>query len=301
MHEVLSHMDRYGVEAETKELNEFYGSIARRAELAKSEKSRQELIKSLYDSFFATAFEEVAKNLGIVYTPVEIVDLILKSANDILEDHFGSSISAENVHVIDPFTGTGTFITRLLQNEELIGQADLSRKYTRELHANEIVLLAYYVASVNIESAYRARLLEQPDEADFPGIVLTDTFRLREDRDWIDEQLLAGNAERIKRQTEAPIRVIVGNPPYAVSQGGVKYPRLDFRIEETYAKYSQAVNKNSLYDSYIRAIRWASDRIEEQGLVAFGTNGGCLVGNIASSVRKSVYVAFSVFHVYVLG
>ena len=298
MQEVLSHLDAYGVEAETQELEEFYDSIARRAELAKSEKSRQDLIRSLYDSFFATAFEDVARNLGIVYTPVEIVDFILQSANDILAEHFDTTISAENVHVLDPFTGTGTFITRLLQNEELIQQYDLKRKYYHELHANEIVLLAYYVASVNIESAFRARLEDQPDEADFPGIVLTDTFRLREDRDWIDEELLAGNAERIKRQTEAPIRVIVGNPPYAVSQGGVKYPRLDFRIEETYAKYSQAVNKNSLYDSYIRAIRWASDRIEEQGIVAFVTNGGWLDGNTAAGVRKSFEDEFSAVYVY---
>lgn len=298
MHEVLSHMDRYGVEAETKELDEFYESIARRAELAKSEKSRQDLIRSLYDSFFATAFEDVAKNLGIVYTPVEIVDFILQSANDVLVKYFGSTISDDNVHVLDPFTGTGTFITRLLQKEGLISDYDLERKYYHELHANEIVLLAYYVATVNIESAFRARLDQQPDEADFPGIVLTDTFRLREDRDWVDEELLAGNAERIKRQTQAPIRVIVGNPPYSVSQGGAKYARLDARIEETYAKYSQAVNKNSLYDSYIRAIRWASDRIEEQGVVAFVTNGGWLDGNTSAGVRKCFEEEFSAVYVY---
>lgn len=298
MHEVLSHMDRYGVEAETKELDEFYESIARRAELAKSEKSRQDLIRSLYDSFFATAFEDVAKNLGIVYTPVEIVDFILQSANDVLVKYFGSTISDDNVHVLDPFTGTGTFITRLLQKEGLITDYDLERKYYHELHANEIVLLAYYVATVNIESAFRARLDQQPDEADFPGIVLTDTFRLREDRDWVDEELLAGNAERIKRQTQAPIRVIVGNPPYSVSQGGAKYARLDARIEETYAKYSQAVNKNSLYDSYIRAIRWASDRIEEQGVVAFVTNGGWLDSNTSAGLRKCFEEEFSAVYVY---
>src|SRR5699024_12084271 len=161
-------------------------------------------------------------------------------ANDVLVSYFGSAICDGDVHVLRRFTGRGTVITRLLQKEGLITDYDLERKYYHELHANEIVLLAYYVATINIESAFRARLDQQPDEADFPGIVLTDTFRLREDRDWFDESLMAGNAERIKRQTQAPIRVIVGNPPYSVSQGGAKYSRLDARIEETYAKYSQA-------------------------------------------------------------
>ncbi|MFW8564862.1 DEAD/DEAH box helicase [Orrella sp. 11846] len=298
MDAILTQLDRFGVDSETEGLSEFYESIARRADLAKSEKSRQELIRSLYDSFFATAFEDVAKDLGIVYTPVEIVDFILQSANDILQEHFETNLSAENVHLLDPFTGTGTFITRLLQNEELITQKDLKRKYESELHANEIVLLAYYVASVNIESAYRARFETPPQEAEFPGIVLTDTFMLLEDRPVANEFLLVGNTERIERQAKAPIRVIVGNPPYSVAQGGAKYPRLDGRISDTYAHFSESTNKNSLYDSYIRAIRWASDRIAEQGVVAYVTNGGWLDSNVAAGVRKCFEEEFSAVYVF---
>ncbi|MGP9655951.1 restriction endonuclease [Halomonas sp. AOP35-4E-18] len=299
MEAVTEHIDRHGVEAETSELEAFYESIRERAELAKSEKSRQELIRSLYDSFFASAFKEVAKDLGIVYTPVEIVDFILQSANDVLEDHFGRLLSDENVHLLDPFTGTGTFITRLLQNSGLIRDDDLTRKYTQELHANELVLLAYYVANVNIESAYQARLSADADEETaFPGSVLTDTFQMNEDRDWVDESLLAGNSERIDRQRDLPIEVIVGNPPYSVGQGATGYPRLDDKIRNTYAKYSQATLKNSLYDSYIRAIRWASDRIEKQGVVAFVTNGGWLDGNTTAGLRKCFSDEFSAAYIF---
>lgn len=299
MEAVTEHIDRHGVEAETSELEAFYESIRERAELAKSEKSRQELIRSLYDSFFASAFKDMAKELGIVYTPVEIVDFILQSANDILEDHFGRTLSDENVHLLDPFTGTGTFITRLLQNSGLIGDDDLTRKYTQELHANELVLLAYYVANVNIESAYQARLPEGHDkDTAFPGSVLTDTFQMNEDRDWVEESLLAGNSERIDRQRDLPIEVIVGNPPYSVGQGATDYPRLDDKIRTTYVEHSQATLKNSLYDSYIRAIRWASDRIHEQGIVAFVTNGGWLDGNTTAGLRKCFSDELSSIYVF---
>lgn len=299
MKEVTEHIDRHGVEAETSELEAFYNSIRERAELAKSEKSRQELIRSLYDSFFASAFKDMAKNLGIVYTPVEIVDFILQSANDILEDHFERTLSDEGVHLLDPFTGTGTFITRLLQNSGLIRDGDLTRKYTQELHANELVLLAYYVANVNIESAYLARLPEKHAKATpFPGSVLTDTFQMTEDRDWVDESLLAGNSERIDRQRGLPIEVIVGNPPYSVGEGDTDYPRLDDKIRSTYAKHAHATNLNSLYDSYIRAIRWASDRIQQQGVVAFVTNGGWLDGNTTAGLRKCFSDEFSAAYIF---
>lgn len=299
MEAVTEHIDRHGVESETSKLEAFYESIRERAELAKSEKSRQELIRSLYDSFFASAFKDMAKDLGIVYTPVEIVDFILQSANDVLEDHFGRSLSDENVHLLDPFTGTGTFITRLLQNSGLIGDDDLTRKYTRELHANELVLLAYYVANVNIESAYQARLPEGHDkDTAFPGSVLTDTFQLNEDRDWVEESLLAGNSERIDRQRDLPIEVIVGNPPYSAGQSATDYPRLDDKIRGTYVKHSHATNLNSLYDSYIRAIRWASDRIKEQGIVAFVTNGGWLDGNTTAGLRKCLSDEFSAAYIF---
>lgn len=297
MERVVRHIDRHGIGGETEGLEKFYTSIRDRASLAKSEKSRQELIRSLYDSFFATAFKEMAKDLGVVYTPVEVVDFILRSADDLLHEHFDRRLADKQVHILDPFTGTGTFIARLLQDAGLIGDADIARKYHHELHANEIVLLAYYVAGVNIESAYRSRV-DADENTGFPGIVLTDTFQMREGKGLLDPEVFAENSDRIQRQREKPIRVIVGNPPYSVTQGGAKYPRLDARIEETYVRRSTATNKNSLYDSYIRAFRWASDRIGEEGVICFVTNGGWLDGNTADGFRRCLADEFS--DVYVL-
>lgn len=297
MERVVRHIDQHGIGGETEGLEKFYTSIRERAGLAKSEKSRQELIRSLYDSFFATAFKEMAKDLGVVYTPVEVVDFILRSADDLLREHFGRRLADKQVHILDPFAGTGTFIVRLLQDSGLIGDADIARKYHHELHANEIVLLAYYVAGVNIESAYRGRV-DADENTGFPGIVLTDTFQMREGKGLLDPEVFAENSDRIQRQREKPIRVIVGNPPYSVAQGGAKYPVLDARIEETYTQRSTATNKNSLYDSYIRAFRWASDRIGEEGVVCFVTNGGWLDGDTADGFRKCLADEFS--DVYVL-
>jgi len=252
MEGVIEHLDRHRVDSETAELAVFYESIRDRASLAKSEKSRQELIKGLYESFFKTAFEDLSKQLGIVYTPIEVVDFILQSADSALKTHFGYGLTDEEVHVLDPFTGTGTFITRLLQHPELIRDEDVKRKFENELHSNEIVLLAYYVATVNIESAFRAR--GNTDFVSFPGMVLTDTFQMTESDDLVDRVVLPENNARAERQNNLPIKVIVGNPPYSVTQGGAKYGDLDRKIGETYARYSLSTNKNSLYDSYIRAF-----------------------------------------------
>lgn len=299
MEDIIEHMDRHQVDSETGSLDRFYESIRDRAGLAKSEKSRQDLIRSLYDSFFATAFESVAKKLGIVYTPVEVVDFILRSADEALHSHFGMHLSDKDVHVLDPFTGTGTFITRLLQDESLIKSDDLVRKYGTELHANEIVLLAYYVATVNIESAFRARCENPKSSSGFAGMVLTDTFQMLEEQDLVDQAMLAENNERVEAQRKLPIKVIVGNPPYSVTQGGAKYPRLDNTIGDTYARYSDATLKNSLYDSYIRAIRWATDRLgDSPGVIAYVTNGGWIDGDATSGLRKCLRDEFS--DVYVL-
>jgi len=301
MEAVIEHLDRHRVDSETAELEAFYESIHERAALAKSEKSRQDLIKGLYESFFRTAFKDLADQLGIVYTPIEIVDFILQSADVALHKHFGHRLSDEQVHVLDPFTGTGTFITRLLQHPELIRDEDVKRKFEQELHANEIVLLAYYVATVNIESAFRAR--GNAEFLSFPGMVLTDTFQMTESDDLVDRVVLPENNARAERQNNLPIKVIVGNPPYSVTQGGAKYSDLDTNIGETYARYSTATLKNSLYDSYIRAFRWATDRISEDkggdgnGIVAFVTNGGWIDGDATAGFRKCLQDDFS--HIYV--
>ena len=217
-------------------------------------------------------------------------------------------MSDEEVHILDPFTGTGVFLARLLQSD-LIQASDLERKYRDELHANEIVLLAYYIAAVNIEEAYRGRRGENTDYEPFDGIILTDTFNLNEWEPNFRRTWLPGNNERADRQQKLKIQVIVGNPPWSAGQKSatddnpnVEYPALEGRIRETYAEYSTVTNKNSLYDTYKMAIRWASDRIKEQGpeqgVIAFVTNGSWLDGNVDSGIRACLAEEFS--SVYVL-
>ena len=266
---------------------------------------KQKIINELYEKFFKTAFPKAAESLGIVYTPVEIVDFILRSVEHLLRTEFGVSVNDEGVHVLDPFTGTGTFIVRLLQSG-LISADNLLRKYTQELHANEINLLAYYVAAVNIEATFHG-LNDQGtgDYLPFDGIVLTDTFQMHEDDDTLDTAVFITNSDRVVRQKSTDIRVVVGNPPYSAGQtsanddnANVKYATLDARIEQTYAAGSTAVLKNSLYDSYIRAIRWASDRIGNKGIIGYVTNGGYIDSNTADGLRKCLVDEFEAIYVY---
>ncbi|MBU2718963.1 DEAD/DEAH box helicase, partial [Acidithiobacillus ferridurans] len=298
---VLAVVDDHALDSETEGLDKFYQSIRDRVSVAKSEKSRQDLIRNLYDTFFQTAFPRMAARLGIVYTPVEVVDFILHSADYALKKHFGTSMSAPGVRVLDPFTGTGTFMTRLLQSG-LIASEDLERKYKEEMYANEIVLLAYYIAALNIESTYHAITGKYEP---FPGIVLTDTFQMDEVRDAIDRVVLPENNERVEHEKQQEIRVIFGNPPYSAQQDSendnnknIAYPRLDERIRGTYAKASNAKLVKNLYDSYIRAIRWASDRIKEQGIVAYVTNGSFLDANNMDGLRKCLASEFSQLYVF---
>lgn len=324
MQNMLTVLEGANLDAETESLEGFYESVRVRAAGIDNAAGKQKVIAELYEKFFKLAFPHMAESLGIVYTPVEIVDFILRSVNDLLVTEFGTNISAEGVHVLDPFTGTGTFITRLLASG-LILQDDLARKYASELHANEITLLAYYIAAANIEATYRELTAGFADsvesipggtapasvEADglewvsFDGIVLADTFQMTEDEDTIDGAFFAKNSARAERQLELDIRVIVGNPPYSVGQSSgndnnanLKYPTLDRRIEDTYAALSTATNKNSLYDSYVRAIRWASDRIGDAGIIGFVTNGGFLEANTADGLRKTLIDEFTAVYVY---
>lgn len=289
-------------------LEGFYATMTERIRAIDSLSGKQQIMVTLYDKFFSKAFPSLRDRLGIVFTPVEVVDYILRSANDALELHFGKRLADEGVAIIEPFLGTGTFVTRLLQSG-LIPPAALERKYTREIFANEIVLLSYYIASINIEQVYREvrREAGYADEyVEFPGISLTDTFQLHEN----DGQIaglgdFAANAERARRQKEAPIRVVVMNPPYSAGQRSandnnqnLKYERLDGRIADTYAARSTGQNKNGLYDSYYRALRWAADRIGEEGVIAFVSNNAFIDGNSADGVRLSWQEEFSDIYVY---
>ncbi|MCF4139889.1 DEAD/DEAH box helicase [Streptomyces sp. Tue 6430] len=310
MQRMLDVLDDDTISAEAKTLQGFYESVRVRAEGITDHEGRQRVITELYEKFFRKALPKTADALGIVYTPTEVVDFILRSTDQALERHFGRSLSDEDVHVLDPFTGTGTFVVRLLQSG-LIKPADLLRKYTRELHANEIVLLAYYIAAVNIEAAFHDLYAEAGADTEaayvpFEGIVLTDTFQLAEsDEGRLFGDVLSGNSERARKQQQQDIRVIVGNPPYSVGQESandknqnLKYEALDKRLAETYVAHSTATLKNSLYDSYIRAFRWASDRIKDEGVVAFVSNGGYIDGNTADGLRKSLMAEFDTVYCY---
>ncbi len=303
MQRMLDVLDDQNLDDEAKTLQGFYDSVRKRAEGIDNHEGRQRVIIELYDKFFKTALPKTADALGIVYTPVEIVDFILRSTDQALAKHFGTSLSDEGVHILDPFTGTGTFLVRLLQSG-LIKPDDILRKYVHELHANEIVLLAYYIAAVNIEAAFED-MSESDDYTPFEGIVLTDTFQLAEGH---AERLfggLEGNSERVRKQQAQDIRVIIGNPPYSAGQDSqnddnqnVKYEALDARIAQTYAAKSSATLKNSLYDSYIRAIRWASDRIKDEGVIAYVSNGGYIDGNTADGLRLSLVNEFDAIYCY---
>ena len=294
-------------DVDKRSLENFYKSVKLRAEGVESAEGKQKIIIELYDKFFKSALPKTVEKLGIVYTPVECVDFILHSVNDVLRQEFGRKLSDENVNIIDPFTGTGTFITRLIQSG-LIGKKDLERKFKKELKANEIVLLAYYIASVNIENAYHD-VMGSEEYTPFEGICLTDSFQLGEKVDQEDcgEDIFPVNGPRARAQKRVPIQVVIGNPPYSVGQKSgnddaqnQKYPDLDARVERFYAQGSSATSVKALYDSYIKAFRWATDRLDPKngGVIGFITNGGWIDSKGMDVFRKSLESEFSKIYVY---
>jgi len=301
MQNVLAVLEPQNIQKEAASLESFYDSVKRRASGIDNAEGKQKIIVELYDKFFKTAFPKLTEKLGIVYTPVEVVDFIIHSVNDILQQEFGQTLGSEGVHILDPFTGTGTFITRLLQSG-LISADELERKYRQEIHANEIVLLAYYIAAINIEAVYHT-LSGKPYEP-FEGICLTDTFKMYESEDMV-AALMQDNSARRTRQKALDIRVVIGNPPYSVGQKSendnaknVDYPTLDDRIRKTYASNSKAILQKSLYDSYVRAIRWASDRIGDSGVIGFVTNGSWLDSNSTDGLRKCLHDEFTSIYIF---
>ena len=373
MHRVLEELKALRIDREAKDLTGLYESVRRQAEGITDSGAKQRLMAGLYEKFFQGAFPRVVEKLGIIYTPIEVVDFIIRSVEEIVWEEFGERLGADGIQILDPFTGTGTFIARLLQLG-VMSMEEIEKKYRRGIHANEIVLLAYYIAAVNIESVYQdlvedsrgsreggesplseEKLLMEGDsspstprefenmretrgsreggesplseeklmEGDsspstpqefadsrgggyvpFEGICLTDTFRMNESEDLI-AYYLVDNTERRRRQKKSDIQIIVGNPPYSVGQksenddaANVKYPSLDQKIRDTYAKHSSGRNLNSLYDSYIRAIRWASTRIGDRGVIGFVTNSGWIEGKVADGLRKCLASEFT--NLYVL-
>lgn len=300
LQKIVAKLDASAVDSETEGLEKFYDHVRERISLAKSDKSKQDIIRNLYDTFFNNAFPRMAERLGIVYTPVEVVDFILKSADSALRHHFGESLASHGVQILDPFAGTGTFFVRLIQSG-LIDAADLPHKFEHEMHANEIVLLAYYIATVNLETAFHA---QTGTYRPFNGMVLTDTFQMTEESDLVDKVVLPENNAKAEHQLAQPIRVIVGNPPYSAQQESesdnnknLNYPTLDDCIRRTYAARSSGKLAKSSYDSYVRAIRWSTDRLGERGIVAFVTNGSFLDANNMDGVRKCLADDYS--HLYI--
>lgn len=302
MQKIMDILEAQALDKEHETLEGFYASVRERASGITDPKGRQKIIIELYDKFFKTAFPRMVERLGIVYTPVEIVDFILHSADAALQAHFGTRLADQNVHILDPFTGTGTFPVRLIETG-LIPPDKLPYKYRHEMHANEIVLLAYYIAAINIEEAFH-RVTGQEYEP-FPGIVLTDTFQMDEPQTGDLDEGLPENHKRVGEQKSRDIRVVLSNPPYSVGQDNANdnnqnldYPKLDGRIGVTYAAHSTATLKTSLYDSYIRAFRWASDRIKDEGIICFVTNGGWIDGNTMDGFRKTLQDEFADVYVF---
>ncbi len=301
MQKVLDILQEHRLDKEADTLEKFYNSVQMRAEDIDSAEGKQKIVVELYDKFFRNAFPRMTERLGIVYTPVEVVDFIIHSVNDVLQSEFGQTLGSKGVHIIDPFTGTGTFITRMLQSG-LISKEQLPHKYKNEIHANEIILLAYYIAAINIEAVYHS--LVGGDYQPFEGICLTDTFQLYEKDDMVSK-LMVDNSARRTRQKELDIRVIMSNPPYSAGQksendnnANIAYSNLDGRIHDTYAAHSTATTTKTLLDSYIRSMRWGSDRLGDSGVMAYVSNASYLDGNSMDGLRKCLREEYSSLYVF---
>ena len=306
MQKMLDILEKEDIDRDTEVLATFYEDVRKNVSNIDNLEGKQSLIKTLYEKFFKGAFPLTVEKLGIVYTPVECVDFIIRSVNDILKSDFNCTLSDENVNILDPFVGTGTFITRLLQSG-LIKKEDLKRKYKQEIFCNEIVLLAYYIADVNIESVFH-ELTHRSEYLSYDNICLTDTFQISESEEGkLDSSWFPENSANVDKLKNLPIQVIIGNPPYSVGQKSandnaqnLKYAHLDARVAETYAAHVDTTNKNSLYDSYIKAFRWASDKINSNpngGILSFISNGMWIDGSAQAGFRKCLAKEFSKIYV----
>ncbi len=305
---MVQKLSTLGLEGETKDLKNLYESVKTEALHAKSQKSQQELIKNLYNTFFKEAFKKQSEKLGIVYTPIEVVDFILRATNGILKKHFNTDFNDQSITIFDPFTGTGSFIARLLSKENaLISDEALKEKFQKNLFAFDIVLLSYYIALINITQAAQNR---DGSLKNFKNIALTDSL------DYLEEKTNKGALplyEDLKENQDIKdtlagqnIRVIIGNPPYssgAKSQNdnnqNLSHPKLEKRVYEKYGENSTAKSVGqTTRDTLIQSIRMASDVIKDKGVIGFVVNGGFIDSKSADVFRKCVAKEFS--HLYVL-
>ncbi len=304
---MVEKLSTLGLQGETKDLKNLYESVKTEAMHAKSQKSQQELIKNLYNTFFKVAFRKQSEKLGIVYTPIEVVDFILRATNGILKKHFNTDFNDKNITIFDPFTGTGSFIARLLSKENgLISDEALKEKFLNHLFAFDIVLLAYYIALINITQAAQNR---DSSLKNFKNIALTDSLDFYEEKN--DKGVfdlfkdLEENKEIKSTIEKQNIRVIIGNPPYsagAKSQNdnnqNLSHPNLEKRVYEKYGKNSTAKNGNTTRDTLIQSIYMASELLKDKGVLGFVVNGGFIDSKSADGFRKSVAKEFA--HLYVL-
>lgn len=308
MEEMLAVLREHSIEdrEDDEVLQSLYDSVRTRVAVVQSDAGRQSIVKDLYEGFFSKAFKGTAQKMGIVYTPNEVVEYILHATDRMLRQEFGAGLGTKGVHILDPFAGTGTFMAELISGD-IISDEELPWKYEHELHSNEILLLAYYIMTINIEQAYHARM--GGEYKPFEGAVLTDTFQMTEEGDTLDIEVFTQNSERVLEQNELPIKVIVGNPPYSVGQKSENdnnanevYPTLDGHIRDEYVARSEARLSKGAYDSYIRAIRWASDRIlknnNDRGIICYVSNAGWLDAQAMDGMRKCLAEEFDSIHVF---
>jgi predicted helicase len=283
-----------------KNLNRFYIALETAAATIDDYSQKQHFLNTVYEKFFQGFSVKVADTHGIVYTPQPVVNFMVKSVNEILKQEFGKSLSDKGVQILDPFTGTGNFIVRTMQE---IKKTSLKYKYQHELHADELILLPYYIASMNIEHQYYS--LTGTYEP-FEGICLVDTFDLAESSQY--KLFTAENTHRVELQKQSSIFVVIANPPYNIRQANEndnnknrKYPIIDNRVAETYTKDSNASNKNPLSDPYVKAIRWATDRIGDEGIVCFVSNNSFINEIAFDGMRKNLAKDFNNIYVLDLG
>ena len=287
-----------------KELGELKFSMEQAAKaVAKDPGARKRLVKNFYEKFYQKVFPKEADANGVVYTPEPVVDFMIKQTDRLLQRNFGKKLQDEGIEILDPFSGTGTFVTRLLDKDlGVIDDEHIGKKYEKEIWANEIMPTAYYISTLNIEDAMKQRTGEAKS---FPGAVLTDTFRISEAKGMLDVSLFSKNSDRENEEEDKKIWAIISNPPYSANQGNAnennahaRYDVLDKRIFSTYKALQDSTNTQALNDSYVRAFRWASDRLQGKGIVSFITNGGWLRNNTGMGLRRSFAEEFNDIYVY---
>ena len=294
------------LDEELEELKDFYNDVKNETQYITTRVARQDFIKKIYGNFFESVDKKKTEQHGIVFTPVEIIDFIIHSTQHLLQTHFGVEFNDRSVKILEPFAGTGTFITRLLESDLIT--SNMYEKYKHDLYANELILLACYIATVNIETTYSSLRMGNK-YVPFANMNYTDTLRInpkyrqdkrhRQESSTLDDIFKASH-ERIRIQRSSHVHVIIGNPPYSAGQSNyndnnpnMPYPEIDDRIKNTYVKKTNATNVVSLYDSYVRSLRWASDRIGGSGIIAFVTNGSFIKSEAAAGVRASFAEEFN--------